>query len=266
MPGLAGYIDGIGLIGPGLRDWSSAKALLTGDAPYVEQAAQLPAADALPPAERRRVGRPVRLALAVGAQACLAAERDPASLPTVFTSSGADGDICHEVCRMLAGNDRQISPTRFHNSVHNAPAGYWSIATGAMLPSISICAFDGSFGAGLLEALVQVSATRDTVLLIAYDTRYPEPLRRVRPIVDAFGIALVLSQTPGRGALGRVEAELTHDAFDVIADPPLELLRAGYPAARALPMLIAVAGSRPSRNVLEYFDHLRLAVTTAPCR
>ena len=184
----------------------------------------------------------------------------------VFSSSGADGDNCHAICEVLASADRQISPTRFHNSVHNAPAGYWSIATGAMAPSTSLCAYDGSFGAGLLEALCQVLASRNPVLLIAYDTGYPEPLHRARPIADAFGIALLLSPERGEPTLSRVDVELTAAAADVIADPPLEALRTSYPAARGLPLLMALARGQPRRQVLDYLDHLRLAVTTTPCR
>ena len=57
---------------------------------------------------------------------------DAATLATVFSASGADGHNCHALCEQLATDDRQLSPTRFHNSVHNAAAGYWSVATGAM--------------------------------------------------------------------------------------------------------------------------------------
>jgi hypothetical protein len=265
MPGLAAYIDGIGLLGPGLPDWTVGEAVLSGKADYVEQAAQLPDAATLPPAERRRVGRAVKLALAVGYKAAAAAGQDPARLASVFAASGADEDICHEICQMLASNDRQISPTRFHNSVHNAPAGYWSIATGARAPSTSLCAFDGSFGAGLLEALCQVLVARNPVLLIAYDTAYPEPLYRVRPISDAFGVALLLSPERGDPTLGGIDVELTADAADVMADPRLESLRTGYPAARGLPLLMALARGRAHRHVLDYLDDRRLAVTTTPC-
>jgi hypothetical protein len=118
----------------------------------------------------------------------------------------------------------------------------------------------------LLEALCQVLVARDPVLLIAYDTGYPEPLHRVRPISDAFGIALLLSPERGDATLGHVDVELTPDGADVMADPPLESLRRGYPAARGLPLLMALARGQERRQVLEYLDHRRLAVTTTPCR
>jgi len=82
-------------------------------------------------------------------------------------------------CKTLASDDRSISPTRFHNSVHNAPAGYWGIASGAMTPATVLCAHDASFGAGLLEALTQLAVDgslgfeRGGTLLIAYDMPIP---------------------------------------------------------------------------------------------
>ena len=126
----------------------------------------LPAPAVLPTAERRRSGRVVKLALAVAAEACTRAGKDPAKLPSVFTSSGADGLNCHELCVALALPSREISPTRFSNSVHNAAAGYWSIGTRAERDSTVLCAYDASFAAGLLEALVQVSGGHETPLLL----------------------------------------------------------------------------------------------------
>ena len=262
---LSAFVGGIGLLGPGLPSWAAGQAVLTGNEAYVGRRVELPAAETLPPAERRRVGRVVRLALAVGYEAGAALGRDLAGLATVFTASSGDGDCCHEICQMLATGDRQISPTRFHNSVHNAPAGYWSIATGAMAPSTSLCAFDGSFGAGMLEAACQVVIDGSPVLLIAYDTGYPEPLHRTRPIADAFGIGLFLSPQPTGQTVGRVEVELTADAADVMADPALESLRVSYPAARGLPLLMALARKEAGRRVLDYLDCRRLAVTFTPC-
>ena len=259
------YLEGIGLLGPGLPNWPAGKTVLAGRVPHIEERVVLPEVDALPPAERRRVGRVVKLALATGSEAARAAGRDPKRVATVFAASGADGDCCHEICQMLATSDRQISPTRFHNSVHNVPAGYWSIATGNTAPSTSLCAFDGSFGAGLLEAVCQVGSERSPVLLIAYDTGYPEPLHSARPIADAFAVALMLSPERTASALGSIEVELTTDVADVMAEPALESLRTGYPAARALPLLKTLAHGQARRHVLDYLDHRRLAVTLASC-
>ena len=92
--------------------------------------------------------------------------------------------------------------------MHNAPAGYWSIATRSMAPSTSLCAYDGSFVAGLLEACALARARGEAVLLIAYDAPYPEPLRAKRPVPDAFGAALLLSPAAGAGSLAMIELSL----------------------------------------------------------
>ena len=116
----------------------------------------------------------------------------------MFSSSGGDGLNCHLLCEALAGPDRLLSPTRFTNSVHNAAAGYWHIATHSMAPSTSLCAFDASFGAGLLEAAVQACSTPGPLLLVAADTPYPAPLHAARPLPDSMGLAMVLSAAPLR--------------------------------------------------------------------
>jgi len=219
----------------------------------------------LPAAERRRSGAIVKLTLATGLEAIAAAGLDAASLPSVFCSSGGDGENCHAICEMLASDDRQISPTRFHNSVHNAAAGYWSIATGAMTSSSVLSAFDASFGAGLLEALTQVVVDNTRSVLLACDTAYPEPLYRARPIPDAFGIALVLAPQRSAKALAQIAVSLTDADADRLDDAALEALRVGIPAARGLPLLRAIALRQEQRVVLDYLDGTRLAVKVAPC-
>jgi hypothetical protein len=260
---LAAYIESIGLIGPGLPDWPHAADVLAGRATYASARTVLPPPAGLPPAERRRTGAVVRTALAVGHEAVAASGRDAATLATVFSASGGDGQNCHAICETLASDDRQLSPTRFHNSVHNAPAGYWSIATRAMAPSNVLCAHDGSFAAGLLESLCQIAADRVPTLLIAYDTDYPEPLQAVRPIPDAFGVALVLAPDASTAALARIDVRLTDAPATALASPELDALRRGIPAARVLPLLEALAARRTTRVVLDYLDDTRVQIDIA---
>jgi hypothetical protein len=258
MSRLAAHIDGIGLLGPGFDGWEAAAAVLAGRAPYQPAATALPAPALLPAAERRRSGPMVRLAIAVGAEA--AAGCDLATLPTVFSASSGDGANCHEICQTLASSDRQISPTRFHNSVHNAASGYWSIAAGAMEKASVLCAHDASFGAGLLEAMAQVAADRTPVLLIVADTSYPEPLHAARPIPDAFSVALLLSPQASKRTLARIALELVSEPATTLDDAALEALRAAIPAARSLPLLAALARREPARVALDYLDGTRIAL------
>lgn len=265
MKPLSATVQGVGLLGPGLENWAAAIAVLTGSAPYLPQATVLPVPAALPAAERRRTGAVVRLALAIGFEAVSRAGANAGELPTVFSSSGGDGYNCHEICQTLTSQDRQISPTRFHNSVHNAASGYWSIAAGATPASSVLCAFDASFAAGLLEALTQVAVDRTSVLLIAYDAPYPEPLHAARPIPEAFGVAIVLAPVSG-GTVGPaagsalITAFMTDDPADAMSDPQLESLRNTIPAARSLPLLAKLARQETGRVVLDYLDPQRVAV------
>ena len=262
---LAAYVDGVGFLGPGLPDWPAASRVLSG-APWERAATVLPAPQCLPSAERRRTVAVVRLTLAVGLEATARAGVDPALLPAVFTSSGGDGQNCHEICQVLASADRQLSPTRFHNSVHNAAAGYWGIATGATAASSALCAHDASFAAGLLEAMAQVAVERTSVLLIAYDAAYPEPMRSVRPIPDALGVALVLSPCAGPTSLARLDASWSGTPADPMGDAALEALRVSTPAARSLPLLELLARQTSGLVRVEWLDSSPLAVEVTPCR
>ena len=265
---LTAYIQGIGLIGPGLADWQSGARALSGEEAYSQRPTVVPPPEGLPAAERRRTGATVKLALSVAQQAVADAGVDPVELPAVFSSSGGDGLICHEICETLASADRQLSPTRFHNSVHNAAAGYWSLATGATAASTSLCAHDGSFAAGLLEALALLAGNRAPVLLSAYETSYPEPLRAKRPLPDSFAVALVLTPTPLANNRARLNARLCDavSAADELAEPQLEALRTALPAARSLPLLRLLARREPGEVVLDYIGGQRLAVEVRECR
>ena len=263
-PTLTAWIDGIGLVGPGLADWPTARAVLNGESPYTPGPTAAPAPQNLPPAERRRAGVSVKVALAVAQEAIAAAQRDARTLSTVFASSGADGDNCHAICDVLASADRHISPTRFHNSVHNAPAGYWGIAARAMAPANVICAYDGCFGAGLLEALTQVAVDACDAVLIAYDAPYPEPLNAKRPMPAAMGIALLLSPQKSPQSLARIEVSLTDAIASTLDNVELEALRRAIPAARGLPLLQALARGGADTVVLEYLAPLSLRLTIDP--
>jgi Beta-ketoacyl synthase, N-terminal domain len=262
---LSAYLDGISVIGPGLADWAATEAVLTGRSAYVPAPTVLPAALALPPVERRRTGRVVRLAIAVGLEASRCAGLETTTLLTVFTSSGGDGDNCHEICQALATRERQLSPTRFHNSVHNAAAGYWSIATGAMVASTALSAYDASFAAGLLEALVQGRALAQPILLIACDTSYPPPLHDARPLADCFGAALVLAPERGERSIARLTAGLGDRAVDRLAEPELERLRLSAPAGRSLPLLALIARRQAASVSVEYLGTRTLYAEVAPC-
>ena len=263
------FVDGIGLLGPGLANWAHGRDQLKGNTPYLAARCALPLPAALPAAERRRAGAVVKVSLAVGQEAVAASGLQATALPSVFSSSSGDAINCHEICSALASGDRLISPTRFHNSVHNASSGYWSISSGSMASSSVLCARDASFAAGLLEAMTQVVVEQTAVLLVAYDTDYPEPLRSARPLPDSFAVGLVLAPQRSERSLAQWALEsascFTRTAADRLDDDALEQVRRSIPAARCLPLLRSVATQGTGRVVLDYLEELQLAVQVKPC-
>jgi len=252
-------VRGIGFAAPGLVGWPAARECLAGGAPY--RPGPLPRLNpaGLPANERRRLSTTMRLALTVAGEATTAAGADPAAALTVFASANGDGDIIHAICEELARPEPAVSPTQFHNSVHNAPAGYWSISAHTMTPYTAVSAHDGTFAAGLLEA-ASLAAAGAPVLLAVYDRPLPLPLGETRPTHDAFACALLLQA--GGGADAALELSLENGGTEsVLDDPELEALRAGNPAARALPLLASLARNATGAIRLPYIGDTRLVVT-----
>ncbi len=128
-------IAGIGAWGAGFSDWDELIALLDGASLAEDATVARPAPACIPPRERRRAPLSVKLAVAVAEQACDRAGVAPADTVAVFASGMGDMDITDYMCRTLASDTPLVSPTKFHNSVHNAPVGYWTISQGARLHS-----------------------------------------------------------------------------------------------------------------------------------
>lgn len=261
------FIEGIGLLGPGLNGWAASRTILAGDAPYVFAPTQMAASDFLPAAERRRAGVPIKLAVAVGQEAHVNAGRATQSTATVFTSSGGDNDNVHAINSILATAPREVSPTRFHNSVHNAAAGYWCIAAQTHEPSTSLCGYDDSFAVGLLEAATQVAVDHAHVALIAYDHPYPEPLNSVRRIEGNFGVAMILAPHATGKTLAALEVDYVprRGKPGGLSDAALESMRLGNPSARSLPLLVTLARGKSGQIVFDYMNDAHLTVTVTPC-
>ena len=163
------YIEGPAFWSATLPGWEIASAVFRGDGAPADPPAKRPSPQLLAPAERRRAPDTVALALEVAAASVAAAGRNAADLPCVFASAHGDLGINDYMCGTLAADPLLLSPIKFHNSVHNAASGYWTMGTGCMQASTAISAFNHSFTAGLLEASAQCAADERAVLLVGYD-------------------------------------------------------------------------------------------------
>jgi beta-ketoacyl synthase-like protein len=197
----------------------------------------------LPAALRRRTGLTTKMAVTAAAQACTQAQVDTTDLASVFASVGGEIQVTDALCRTLPDMDALLSPTQFHNSVHNTTAGYWSILNHCQAPTTAIAAGDDTFAMGLLEAWVQLQQTPGDLLLVCYDELWPQylapPMGR-----SAFACALILS-TDSRNSQSVIGVP------EIVAEQPAlqpELLQYIHsaPAAAVIPLFQAL--QRPPGN------------------
>lgn len=244
------YIHGIGLAAPGLPDWQTGRSVLRGDAAY--QAEPLPAfrTTLLPRNEARRAGNALRLAFRVAEQAC--AGHDAAHCATVFASAAGDIDIADNLCTAVNTPQRAVSPTRFHNSVHNAAAGYWSIATGSREPANSLSGGMDGFSIALCDAWAMLATTARPVMLVCFDCDSKGLLHDARPdICGSFALSLLLSTQPDGALTHLSRPELTDQLATTLDEPSLERFRQCNPAARGLPLLATLAGTGSHQVIIE---------------
>lgn len=261
------YVDCVGVLAPGLAGWDQGRAILAGEGPYQPVAIPPLKPAVLAPDVRRRTSEHIRFAVEVASDATRTIGDAVRDLATVFASCDADGRITHDILTEVAKPTPQVSPTRFHNSVNNAAAGYWCMAVGSQQPSTSIAAWDDVAAAGLLEAAAQVLLEHPRLLLVIHDLPMPEPLNSARPVQASFGAGLLLSRERSAATMATLSLQLgsQRETETTLADPTLENLRRGNPAARSLALLCALARNEATTVVLPYLDHQWLHIGVEPC-
>jgi hypothetical protein len=237
-------IAGAAFWAPTLPGWPLARAALRGEAAPQDPPARRPAPELLPPAERRRAPDSVALALEAASAAVAASGLAPQSLASVFVSAHGDLAISDHLCSMLASTPTLISPTRFHNSVLNAAAGYWTMGVGCHEASTALTAFEHSFANGLLLAATQCLADERPVLLVGFDVPVAGALRSVTRSEGLLAVALVLSTDMSGQRIASFDAALvprTEGSAAPAPSSPAAQSLAGNALADALPFFEALA-------------------------
>jgi hypothetical protein len=237
------YINGVALWSQRLPGWELARKVLAGLEPAPQELAPRPAPELLPPTERRRAPDTVSVAMEAALSACKYAGLPPSSLPCVFSSMHGDLAITDYMCATMATTPALVSPTKFHNSVHNAAAGYWTIAADCTRPYTSLSAGDFSFGAGLLETCVQALTGQENVLLVAYDIDARGPLAPVAASKGLLSVGLIVSPRRGPTALAQFDLEVVSGSGLTAsqARPENAALVAGNSTESCLPLVEALA-------------------------
>lgn len=253
------YINTLSIAAPSLIGLEQAMPVLIGETQW--QTSEFPKLipQLLPANERRRITSYIKLALHVADEANLENE----SLPAVFASSNGDFYITDHICRTLNMDAKHISPTQFHNSVHNAPSGYWAIAAKSQAASTSISTGDYSFSSGLIEAVTQVLCQQQDVLFVAYD--YPAiepPLNKFSDVTEAFATAFVLSLNKSEKSYGAVKLDITSDNIEKshCINTSLNTLQNSNPIAEALPLLEALCLKNTTTLFLPHLNNSKLKI------
>lgn len=188
----------------------------------------------LPALQRRRCDQLSRMVLHVANEVCEDAIRG--GVTCVFASRfGAFSTTVSLLENLAAGT--AVSPARFSHSVHNTPAGLFSIWSRNRQASVSLAARADTFGHGFLEAICSLHRERRRpVLFVTGDEPIPDPLGSLSDAPQAaYALGILLEWGEGGEALGlqlaAAEGESTrHDWPD-----GLEFLRwwiAGDPILR----------------------------------
>lgn len=218
---------GLGFWSP---DFPTLKALIDGVAlPEVPPAAAL-----LPPALRRRAGNLPRMTAEVIAQ--VATAPDLANTPVVYGSVLGETNIAVQMMGSFIEGEGLPSPTAFHNSVHNAPVGYLSIAVGCHSLSPAIAAGPDTCAMALEEALVILADRGGDVVVVLADEQVPVPFTPASPFPSA-AAALHLRAGRQSGAL----AWMGHVRLGDGSRPSLPGNLERHPCAPAFGLLLSVA-------------------------
>lgn len=265
-------IKAVGGWGQNFTNWEELSELITTGS-TVENTATSPKPEIIPANERRRAPLPVKLAVESSWQATQSADMDPKDLACVFVSGIGDTQLTDYMCKVLATESMQLSPTKFHNSVHNAAAGYWTISTGCMKAANSVAGFNESVPLALLEAITQCVQENISVLITFYDAPSSEILKPLLKNEQAFAVSLIIQPY---NASNDIQSENVLLEIDVLPEtcewPSLALgeeLSKCYqtnPVARILALLDVIARKKTGSIKLPMSNEttLRLAVNHPP--
>ena len=120
------YVRGLGFWTPG---YASPEAWCRGEP---DPSVDAPEVALLSGPLRRRATGLTRVAVEVLDQAARTAGCDVTTVPIVWATAHGEHTTAIKILGMMHSGEGKLSPTHFHNSVHNTASGYASIATGQL--------------------------------------------------------------------------------------------------------------------------------------
>ena len=218
------YINGIGIIssvGRGLEAHrgalTSGPLPMTGDGLHRVQEKDLK--DPILAKEARRAGRFERMAILAGLDALrdagIRSDAHPSKVGLILaTGLGPHVTTIRFLDDIINFKEKDVSPTLFSHSVHNAAASYLSLLAGIRGPTLTVTRFSFAFHEALNLARSWLEQKRCKYVLIGAVDELGDvmgQILRVRPLADsniAMGegsVFFVLSQDPSFAKYGTIE-------------------------------------------------------------
>ena len=147
---------------------------------------------------------------------------------------------------MMRRGEGKLSPTRFHNSVHNSASGYASIAAGNTAPSTTLAGGSELVASAFLEAQCLVEASGRDVLLVLADEPLGAPFERSGSTTP-LAVAFCLSPRE-MGAL----AEVSEVRRDCVAPAKQHERFGSLYISAALPLLEGIVLAQSGTVALEF--------------
>ncbi|MCF6346315.1 MAG: beta-ketoacyl synthase chain length factor [Thiomicrorhabdus sp.] len=259
---LKAQILSVGMTAPSIIDFQTFKVMLQANEAFdLSRPLEKYSPAFLPSNERRRTTQTIKIALKTAEEALShfkATYPSPdTQIPVLFVCKDGDSMITAKICQAVSDEEPTVSPTQFHNSVHNAPAGYWMIGQSNQAAASAISVGEHAVANGLLEAILQSKSEKKPVLVVIYDL----PLDTLIPVDSsqklsppfAFSLILdanVLSQSSELPSLSLLLNQKNMES-PALESNPYE----GLPAAQGYPLLKAIAQYSPeAQNSEMYFS------------
>jgi hypothetical protein len=190
---LRAQVRGVGMWTPAYADFEAwVAAGMPEELGSQEAGGARPPANLLHPRLRRRTSTLTRAAVTALEAALAEGGAEMAEVRYVLVSSFGEIETTVDLLAQLGDPQGPVSPTKFHNSVHNTATGYMSIASGNHREATALAGGPHNLEIGLLEALAGLAESGGDVVLIFAEERLPPPFDR-SDADPTFAVALHLS-------------------------------------------------------------------------
>ncbi len=255
------YIDAIGLQANGLEGWFASQPILKKEKAYQNKPLTKYSPLFLPANERRRVTNTIKLALRTAEETQFNALSNQ-KIPTLFACVDGDTEISVKMIDAVLMDDPLISPIHFHNSVHNAPAGYWMMGQKNTQAASSISAGKYQIATLFIEGMSQLLEPASKILLVAYDLPIDPKIENINVTCQPFAFGLILSQQQSQQSIASIETRITSKTIQTNITPSWF---GENRAATFLPLLMRLAQNKKGQMAFPLSKTQDTEIKISPC-